>query len=376
MDRALGRTSVAALVVHKHQHQAVTSARLARISARDIRKNFSDLLATGTKLKAAGEAKTSIQSLLRPRYLPTAKLDIFDTEIFLSRAFQNPALRFMVAYVHHKDDPHIYPRIFYKDISLIWRAASHMIATGDDFWIGKGDVITKRHAGFELIESHESTTDLPFEICDALEKQNRSKDKVLFDEEALFLCLRSAPASRIAAYADFVSPRRKAQSQRSRLINRGRSIARFTKKNDPTSLVFVDGFEPNFKHGLVDVTQLRSKTFGGRVHRFRFLSKNREIQYMFMAARKHVWIIPPQTLEPQISTYGVRLVDVKADEDLFIPGYEYHYVDPDVHRSEHFSQIPKGFVGEQCPYDSSRHDASPWLEQLPIIRKFREAMKR
>jgi hypothetical protein len=35
------------------------------------------------------------------------------------------------------------------------------------------------------------------------------------------------------------------------------------------------------------------------------------------------------------------------------------------------SQIPPGFVGPINPNDPSRASASPWLEQMPVVREFR-----
>jgi hypothetical protein len=68
----------------------------------------------------------------------------------------------------------------------------------------------------------------------------------------------------------------------------------------------------------------------------------------------------------------VRTVDVIADEDLFVPGFEYHYWDEGANPPELVSQIPPGFVGPASPLDASRSDASAWLERLPVIRKFRK----
>ena len=33
-----------------------------------------------------------------------------------------------------------YPRIFYKDSSLVWRSASHYIRSETENWVGKGDL--------------------------------------------------------------------------------------------------------------------------------------------------------------------------------------------------------------------------------------------
>jgi len=103
----------------------------------------------------------------------------------------------------------------------------------------------------------------------------------------------------------------------------------------------------------------------------RILSSNREIQYLFMAGPRHVWIIPAQATTTELSSYGVRTIDVVADEYLFVPGFEYQsaYGPGDV--AEVLHQIPKGFAGEPSPLDPSRADASAWLDRLPVIREFR-----
>ena len=60
-------------------------------------------------------------------------------------------------------------------------------------------------------------------------------------------------------------------------------------------------------------------------------------------------------------------VDVFADEDLYVPGYEYHFMDD----GQRVTQIPEGFAGAPSPLDDSRADASPWLDRLPIVEAFR-----
>ena len=128
-------------------------------------------------------------------------------------------------------------------------------------------------------------------------------------------------------------------------IHGGRSIARFTRKHDPTSLRFVAGYEPDFEAGILEVASSQSRLYGGEVERFRILSRNRKIQYLFLASPRHAWIVPPQATTTELSSYGVRTIDVVADEDLFVPGYEYHYVDTDEDPPVLVSQIPAGFVG-------------------------------
>ena len=107
---------------------------------------------------------------------------------------------------------------------------------------------------------------------------------------------------------------------------------------------------------------------------FRILSSNRKVQYYFIAGPKHAWIIPPQALTTELSSYGVRTISVVADDDLFIPGYEYHHYEETNNGVELYSQIPKGFAGEICPVDDAKADASPWLNQIPVIREFRRVV--
>ncbi len=331
-------------------------------------------------LRVGGESRDDPRSLLSRGYTPKHVISLFGYRFFLTNPRKNEAVRFFVAYVVPPVEPgqraQIYARIFYKDLSLVWRAASHLIANHGDFWIGKGDVRTIVKSGFEIMECVESTTDLPLEMQTALETISRTAGRARTDEEALFLILRGAPSSRTAPYRDFTQPRRRAEADRRNLINGGRSIARFTRRNDPTSLVIVSGFEPDFVEGILEIGESKSAMYGGVLKRFRILSRNRKIQYLFMAGPRHVWIIPPQALTTELSTFGVRTIDVVADEDLFVPGYEYHFFDEAADESEHFSQIPHGFAGELSEHDNDRADASAWLDAIPVIREFRRKCAR
>ena len=114
-----------------------------------------------------------------------------------------------------------------------------------------------------------------------------------------------------------------------------------------------------------------SKIYGGPVERFRILSRNRIIQYLFFAGPRQVWIVPPQATTTQLSSFGVRTIDVEADEDLFVPGYEYHFEDDSVDPPVPYSQIPPGFAGPASEIDPARADASPWLDRLPVVQEFR-----
>ena len=190
--------------------------------------------------------------------------------------------------------------------------------------------------------------------------------------------LREGPSRRIEPYADFVAPRRRAAALYR--VHRGRSVARFSRAGDPGSLRFARGFEPDFAHGILEETSSASRFYGGALRKLRIQSRNREIQYTFVASPTHAWINPPQTLTTELSTYGVRTHDVVADEDLFIPGYEYHEAggddgDADAHGLPD-SQIPAGFAGDPHPLDPHRADASAWIEALPVIREFRAKVLR
>jgi hypothetical protein len=114
-----------------------------------------------------------------------------------------------------------------------------------------------------------------------------------------------------------------------------------------------------------------SRLYGGPLARYWILSKNQKVQYAFFAGPRHVWIGSLQTTTTDLSTYGVRTLDVAAADDLLLPGYEYHFLDDSEDPPEFVSQIPAGFAGESSEVDASRADASPWLDQVPVIRAFR-----
>ena len=351
----------------------IPSVAPAPIAPKRARQELFELIEAGAPVRAVGEAKEDPLGLLVEPYPPRYKIELFDTRFYIAEVKQNPALRFLVAYVvqERRGRAEIHPRIFYKDLSLVWRCASHLIAHEDEFWIGKGDV-RPIPGDDDRVESSESTTDLPLEMQTALETLNRKVKKVGFDEEAIYLVLRNAPKGRILPYRDFTEPRRRAAQNSKNLVHGGRRIAWFTRKNDPRSLKIVGGFEPDFRHGIIEESPGRSTLYGGALRRFRILSRNKKIQYIFIAAPKHVWIIPPQALTTELSTYGLRTVDVVADEDLFCPGFEYHYFDEAVDPSEHFSQIPEGYAGAPNEHDPERADTSRWLNKIPVIRRFRE----
>lgn len=348
---------------------------------REIAREFRGLLDGGLRIRPAGAARDDPEALPR-RYGPRYKIELFDTTYYLADARQNPDIRFFVAYVRLGPSAKrlgysaaalrgLYPRIFYKDVSLVWRAASHFIRSDSENWIGKGDVRPVLMHG-ELVDcSAEDTTDLPLEIQTALETLLLRASRIRTDHQAVEKVLRRGPDDRIRAYADFTAPRDRARATRGNLVNGGRPIAGFRQPGDPASLVFEPGFEPDFADGIVETSQSRSTLYGGELRRFRIVSRNREIQYLFMAGPRQAWIIPPQATSTEITSYGVRAIDVMIDEDLCVPGYEYHFMDDSEDPPVLVSQIPERFVGESSPVDPDRADASPWLEQLPVIQEFR-----
>jgi hypothetical protein len=356
----------------------IPSVEPSPLAAADVHRELDRILASGARLRPAGLGGIGRPLLARGRYAPTSLIELFGTRFFLSDYFQTPQLRFFVAYVVQPEDDgsvrSVWPRIIYKDGSLIWRTASHMVSSDDDFWIGKGDIRVWWVGDEEHYESVESTTDLPFEIQTALEVVARRTIKIRNEKRALDLVLRNAPPSRVRAYRDFTEPREKAAAVPANLINGGRTIARFRKvggKKDPASLEFAKGYEPDFTRGILERAESKSVLYGGRLERFRILSTNQRVQYLFFSGPLQVWIIPPQATTTQLSTFGVRTVDVVVDDDLCCPGYEYHFLDDTVDPPAFYSQIPQGYAGPVGPHDASRADASPWLDKMPVIREFR-----
>ncbi len=326
-------------------------------------------------LRPAGELRSCPLELLSLGYSPKHKLQLFETTYYLTNAFQNEDIRFLVAYVVDASQKRrhevAYPRIFYKDLSLVWRSASHIIRSEHENWIGKGDVEAFEEDGRSYIRSNEATTDLPLEIQTALEEVSRSRKRIPYDDDAPVWILHRGGDGHIRPFADFCRPRQRASREPRNRINAGRKIALFERANDPNSLRFEPGYAPDFERGLLETSHSHSRMYGGRVARFRILSENQLVQYLFLAGPRQVWIAPPQALTTEIMSYGVRTVDVAVDEDLCIPGYEYHYLDEFESPPELVTQIPEGFAGAPCPVDAYRADASPWLEKLPVVREFR-----
>jgi len=346
-----------------------------------VGREFMGLIDSGAKIKVAGAARHDPLSLFSSGFRPKYRIDLFDSRIYLTNVQQVPELRFFVAYVvqpipqptNGSVRPIIYPRIFYKDLSLVWRSASHFSRNDEGIWVGKGDVRPVIVDGKEYITSIESTTDLPLEMQNALDQIVKLTKRPRGNEFTLDLILKRSPNDRVEPYRDFTDPRVRAASNKSNLIHGGRPVAIFTRENDPTSLKISRGFEPDFKNGILETSQSKSKLYHGLLRRFRILSTNKKIQYYFFAGPQHAWIIPPQAITTELSSYCVRTIDVVADDDLFIPGYEYHHLEETASgKMQLYTQIPQGFAGEACPFDDAKADASPWLDQIPVIRQFRK----
>lgn len=330
-----------------------------------VAKRFRHLLEAGAKLKPVGAAKRDPAILLSRRYTPRHSVSLFGTTLFLADYSFDEALGFFVGYVAAGEAAgrrvrSLHPRIFYKDSSLMWRVASHYIHDELEYWIGKGDTREIKSADGELVESVEETANLPYELQGALDEVSR-RTKRKRDDNAVELIVRQAPSGRVEPYPDFTAPRRKA-AERGR-INGGRRVAMFGKTGDPKSLRFVRGYEPDLKNGIVEVFHAHSKFFGGALDKYRILSANQRIQYLFYSSPTHTWINPPQALTTELSTFGVRVDDVQVHDDLVVPGYEYH--------EPGHSQIPSGFAGKPHPKDPHRADARAWLDRLPVIIEFK-----
>jgi hypothetical protein len=332
---------------------------------RRIERELRELLTAGCRIRPAGTARSRPAGLVR-RYPPRYALELFDAQFYLADLREDENFRFFVAYVRLAAGRDLFPRLFYKDSSLVWRCATHFISAPGVHWIGKGDLKCIDEEDGQTDYSAEETTNLPVEMQAALDELSRRAKDVPWDAGALRRILRRAPAGRFEAYADFIGPRRRAAAVRANRIHGGRSVAWFQRKNDPTSLRIAPGFAPDFAR-VVEVSRSASRMYGGAIAKLRILSQNRQIQYQFVAGPHHVWIIPAQTLTTELSSYGVRTLDVIADEDLFVPGYEYHYLED----GALYSQIPPGFAGPASDADPTRADASPWLEKLPLIQEFR-----
>ena len=353
--------------------QLVTHVLPEELSPRQVLTRFQERLAQAT-LRPAGEAREH-PSAFADAYRPRALVHLFDAEYWLTDMHHDEYVNFLVAYVGLRSPRgkvrSLYPRIFYKDSSLVWRVASHLIWEEDEHWIGKGDVRWEQREDGEYLTSAEETTNLPYELQTALDQISRRRPS-RYDPDAVPLVLRRAKQHRTQPFADFSTPRRKAE-QRAQ-INRGKPVARFRRPGDPSSLVFTQGFAPDFQRGLIEVQESGSRLYGGTIQKYRFLSHNRQIQYQVVSSPTHVFVNHPQTLTTELMSYGTRTLDVHGDDDAFLPGFEYHFYDESTDPPTLYSQIPAGYAGVVGDPDPERADASPWLEKLPVVREFRRVV--
>lgn len=341
---------------------ATADAKPSAMSPRQVAGEFGRLLTADHALRPAGLARSDPGRLLRSGYTPRYRVDLFGVRFYLTALRREDQFRFFVAYVRPAEHTlrgawPIYPRIVYKDSSLVWRTASHIVIAPQERWIGKGAV--KPVPGEPgLFASAEETTNLPFELQAALDGVSREGGPARPDRRALDWVLRRAPPGRIEPYADFSRPRAGLE----RVINDGADVAWF-RDNRPESLQFADGFDPDFQRGPVGESESRSSLYGGQIIKRRFVSRNGQVQYVVVSGPHQVWLLPPQTLTKTLTSYGLRPVDVPCDERVCLPGYEFHYPG--------HSQIPEGFAGPPSPIDPSRADTSPWNDAMPVVRKFR-----
>lgn len=354
--------------------EIIRNVSVADKTPRRVGEEFRGLLASGHEFRVHGQAKSDPVSLLRNGYTPKHEIELFGTRFFLGNLRDAHHLKVYPAFVmpaggSRRGKPAIHGRVFYKDSSLVWRSASHYINTPNEQWIGKGAIRWQNKKGARGWYSVEETTNLPFEMQAALDEASRRSPKSRRDERILFLFLRNAPSDRVWPYHDFEAPRERAMSVPANRINNNKPIAWFEKHDDPGSLRFVAGFEPDLR-APIDESVSKSHMYGGKIRKLRIPSRNRKAQYLFVEGPKHIWTIAPQSFTTELSSYGLRTVDVVADEDLGIPGYEFFDNRGD---GEVDDQIPAGFAGPVCPFDPDRADASPWNDRMPIVMAFRRS---
>src|SRR6185436_8161848 len=103
--------------------RVVASSTFAPLTPRRVEREFLARLGSGAQLDCDGSLRARPARLLALGYRPRCRIDLFDTTYYLSAMRQNEDLRFSVGYV--AQGARINARLFYKDVSLIWRAASH-----------------------------------------------------------------------------------------------------------------------------------------------------------------------------------------------------------------------------------------------------------
>jgi len=140
-------------------------------SPAQVAREFRGLLAAGAKLLPAGEARRRPRQLLARGYTPKHRIDLFGTRFYLTDVRQDAYIRYFVAYVVPPGAGarvlRIHPRIFYKDVSLVWRAA----------WMGRPSTESPRRTRVHrsgLVLARESMAASSCAIC-SLSSRTRSR---------------------------------------------------------------------------------------------------------------------------------------------------------------------------------------------------------
>ena len=132
--------------------------------------------------------------------------------------------------------------------------------------------------GEEILATFEETTNLPLEIQGALDELTRVAPRARAATSVRWAgCCATRPDHRLEPYEDFAGPRTASACEpaQSRSVG-GRDVAWFARRNDPESLRFAQGFEPDFARGVVEVSRSYSRFYGGAIRKFRILSRNRQ----------------------------------------------------------------------------------------------------
>ena len=204
-----------------------------------------------------------------------------------------------MAYVRLGAGRDLFPRLFYKDSSLVWRCATHFISAPGVHWIGKGDLKRIDEEDGQTEYSAEETTNLPYEMQGALDELRRRTKEVPWDARALRRILRGA-GGRFEAYADFIGPSRRAAAKPATASTRAPG----------------GGFESR-KTGLPAHRAGASRPTSDAWERCRSASRSmaasreaahplaeREIQYQFVAGPAR--LDHPASAHHRLSSYGVR----------------------------------------------------------------------
>jgi len=280
-------------MVSRIRHRLFQPSRSDR-APRQIERAFRELLDAGVELRPTGKTRNRPARLLSLGYAPKHAIELFDTTFYLTNVRENFYVRFFVAYVVQPTRGRCQDR---TSAILLQRRRAQLAfgvahrASARRFLDRKGDVET-------VIQTVRSTSLARVDYRSADRNAARTRSALPEGEDDSDrrrrgeLILRTAPgdASSRTRLQRAASAR---QSEPRNLVNGGRSVAWFARKNDPTSLRFARGFEPD-----LDAGSWRQRNHEPSLWRsgplLPILSRNRRIQYLFMGAPRHVWIIPPQ----------------------------------------------------------------------------------